>query len=301
MIIASVGPDLCITPVATRIGAVIEGVRISGEIDDGLAAAIRAALLDHKVVFFRGQHHVGDVEMEGFARRMGDPIAHPTIADTKGSKYLLNLVATSAYASSIWHTDLTFMPAYPAASLIRTVEVPETGGDTMWANCAAAYRDLPEPLRAMVDRLWAFHSSELDFDGDYSGEAWDKVERFRKLPAQPVYHTEHPVVRVHPETGERILLTGTYIKRLRGFDVHQSKQILSLLQEYITRPENCMRWRWQAGDIALWDNRATQHRVVADFGDQAREMRRATISGTVPISVDGEQSRVSEGSGYRLS
>ena len=245
------------------------------------------------MLFFRGQHHVGDVEMEGFAQRMGDPIAHPTVADTKGSKYLLNLVATSAYASSVWHTDLTFLPAYPAASLIRAVEMPRTGGDTMWANCATAYLDLPDPLRAMVDQLWAFHSSELDFDGDYSGEAWDKVERYRHLPSQPVYHTEHPIVRVHPETNERVLLTGTYIKRLRGFDVHQSRQILSLLQQYITRPENCMRWRWDVGDIALWDNRATQHRVVADFGDQPREMRRATISGTVPVSVDGEQSRCS--------
>jgi len=292
---ASQAADISVRPITARIGAVIEGVLLSGEIPDATVAAIRSALLEYKAIFFRGQHHVGDSEMEGFARLIGEPLPHPSVADSKGSEYLLNLVATSAYASSVWHTDLTFLPAYPAASLIRMVDMPEAGGDTMWANCAAAYQDLPAPLRSMADQLWALHCSYLDFDLDYFGEAWDKVEAYRDLPRDQVQYTEHPVVRVHPETGERVLLTGNYIKRLRGFDADQSRQILSLLQQFITRPENCMRWHWQAGDIALWDNRATQHRVVADFGDMHREMRRATIAGTVPVSVGGESSRVVKG------
>lgn len=291
---ASPAAKLSVRPVTARIGAVIEGVRISGDIPDETVAAIRSALLEYKVIFFRGQH-VGDDAMEGFARQFGEPLAHPTIADSKGSKYLLNLVSTSAYASSVWHTDLTYLPDYPAASLIRMVDMPGAGGDTMWANCEAAYRDLPVPLRSMADQLWALHCSHLDFDYDYFGEAWDKVAPYRNLPEQPVHYTEHPVVRVHPETGERVLLTGNYIKRLRGFDADQSRQILALLQQFITRPENCMRWRWQAGDVALWDNRASQHRVVADFGDMHREMRRATIAGSVPVGVDGECSRVVQG------
>jgi len=286
------GQTLTVRPVAGRIGGVIEGVRISGDLDDATIAAIRAALLAHKVVFFRDQHHLDDDAMEGFAGRMGDPIAHPNVADTKGSRYLLDLEVSAGYAASIWHTDMTFLPAYPAASILRAVELPETGGDTMWANCVTAYADLPEPLKALADRLWALHSNETDFDGDFAGEVWKRVKVYLSRPPTKVFNTEHPVVRVHPETGERALLTGTFVKRLIGFDTRQSQQILALLQEFISRPENCVRWQWRLGDVAMWDNRATQHRSVADFGDQPRHLRRATIHGTIARGIDGSESRV---------
>jgi taurine dioxygenase len=284
-----------VRPVAGRIGAVIEGVRIAGDLADATIAAVRAALLEYKVVFFRGQDNLDDAAMEGFAERMGEPIAHPNVADPKGSRYLLDLEVSAGYAASIWHTDMTFLPAYPAASILRAVKLPTTGGDTMWANCVTAYADLPEPLKAMADRLWALHSNDTDFDGDFAGEVWERVQVYLSRPPTKVFHTEHPVVRVHPETGERALVTGTFVKRLAGFDTRQSQQILTLLQEFITRPENCVRWQWQLGDVAMWDNRATQHRSVADFGDQPRHLRRATIHGTIPRGIDGRESRVVKG------
>jgi taurine dioxygenase len=286
------GETLVIHPVAGRIGAVIEGVHLTGDLHDAVVTAIRAALLKHKVVFFRGQHHVDDEAMEGFAERMGDPIAHPNAADPHGSKYLLNLAESAGYGASVWHTDMTFLPAYPAASILRTVALPDAGGDTMWANTSSAYAELPEPLKAMVDRLWALHSNDTDFDADFWGEARRHVEVYAGHKAARLFETEHPVVRVHPETGERALVLGKFVKRFLGFDARQSHQVLSLLQEYITRPENCVRWQWRLGDVAMWDNRATQHRSVADFGDQPRHLRRATIHGTIARGIDGCESRV---------
>ncbi len=282
---------LRISPIAARIGATIDGVELSGNLDDASVAQIRSALLKHKVVFFRGQDGVGDAEMEAFAERLGDPVVHPNVAASSGSKYLLDLEASAGFAASVWHTDLTFMPAYPMASILRAVELPEAGGDTMWANCATAYDDMPEPLKAMADRLWAVHRNDVDYATEFAGDVRERIDRYTKQALGTLFETEHPVVRVHPETGERVLLTGIFIRRLLGFTAKQSQAVLNILQEYIMRPENCVRWRWSPGDVAVWDNRSTQHRSVADFGDQPRHLRRATIHGDVPVGVDGTQSR----------
>ncbi|MGE3690730.1 MAG: TauD/TfdA dioxygenase family protein [Novosphingobium sp.] len=288
----SIATALRISPVAARIGASIEGVRLADALDAETIAAIRAALLRHKVIFFRDQGRIGDAEMEGFAEQMGDPIANPLARDPLGSKYLLNLDMAAGHAAGVWHTDMTFMPNYPAASILRPETIPEFGGDTMWANTATAYLDLPEPLRLMADALRGIHSSAVDFDMDFAGDARERVDIYASKKPLAAFETEHPVVRVHPETGERTLVLGNFLKRFAGFNGRQSQQIYALLQEYVMRPENCVRWRWSPGDVAMWDNRATQHRSVADFGDQPRHLRRATIHGDVPVGVDGRESRV---------
>lgn len=185
---------------------------------------------------------------------------------------------------------MTFMPEYPMASVLRAVELPASGGDTMWANCATAYNDMPKPLEEMADRLWAIHNNETDYQAQLGDELSKRVAAYSGKPKE-VFTTEHPIVRVHPETGERVLLCGLYIRRLLGFDGKQSQQILNLLQDLIIRPENCVRWSWRLGDIAMWDNRATQHRSVADFGDQMRRLGRATIHGSFPKDVNGTPSR----------
>ena len=294
---ARISSMVTVTPVAARIGATIAGVELSGDLDKETIAQIRAALLKHKVVFFRGQDHLSDAEMEAFAERIGDPIAHPNVADPKGSRYLLNLEESAGYAASVWHTNLTFMPAYPMASILRAVTLPATGGDTMWANCATAYDDMPEPLQAMADRLWAVHRNDVDYGAEFAGEVRERIDVYTRQALGTLFETEHPLVRVHPETGERVLLAGIFVKRLLGFTARQSQAVLALLQEYIERPENCVRWRWVPGDVAMWDNRATQHRSVADFGDQPRHLRRATIHGCVPVGVDGAASRAILGPG----
>lgn len=282
---------LDIVPVAGRIGAEIRGVALSGDLDPVTLAAIRAALVRHKVIFFRDQVELTDQRHEEFAALLGDPVAHPTVPVAEGSRYLLELDSTEGYAASSWHTDVTFVEAYPQASILRAITIPHAGGDTLWANGATAYEELPEPLKTLVDGLWAVHSNKYDYAAALGTKDAKRSEEYSKIFASTVYETEHPVVRVHPETGERSLLLGHFVKQFVGLNPADSQRLFSVLQDHITKPENTVRWRWRAGDVAIWDNRATQHRAVADFGLQRRTLRRATVAGDVPVAIDGRLSR----------
>lgn len=284
------GP-LDVVPVGGRIGAEIRGVRLSGDLDDATVAAIRAALVRHKVIFFRDQDHLDDAAQEGFAERLGKPVAHPTVPVAPGSRFLLELDSKEGYAASSWHTDVTFVPAYPAASILRAITIPEAGGDTLWANGVTAYQELPEALKTLVDNLWALHSNDYDYAAVFASND-ERLKEYREVFTSTVYETEHPVVRVHPESGERALLVGQFVKRFVGLNSADSQRLLSILQDHITKPENTVRWRWRPNDVAIWDNRSTQHRAIADFGLQRRTLRRATIAGDVPVAIDGSRSRV---------
>jgi alpha-ketoglutarate-dependent taurine dioxygenase len=288
---ADVEGPLDIVPVAGRIGAEIRGVKLSGDLDEATHHAIRAALVRHKVIFFREQHQLDDANQEAFAERFGDPIAHPTVPVVPGSKYLLELDSKEGRAASSWHTDVTFVPAYPEASILRSIVAPAAGGDTLWANTVSAYEALPESLRQLADTLWAVHTNLYDYAAVLSSADEAAIKRHREVFASTVYETEHPVVRVHPESGERSLLLGHFFKNFVGLNQADGQRLFAIFQEEITKPENTVRWRWQPGDVAIWDNRATQHRAIADFGLQHRQLRRATIAGSVPVSIDGRESR----------
>jgi taurine dioxygenase len=288
---------LDILPVTGRIGAEIRGVELSGDLDPATVQAIDAALVRHKVVFFRGQHQLDDAEHERFAALFGDPVAHPTVPVAEGSRYLLDLDSKEGYAASSWHTDVTFVDAYPKGSILRAITVPEAGGDTVWANTELAYEGLPEPLRQLANNLWAVHTNDYDYaaqfgiNKDAPTAQQDRALFQKNVFASTVYETEHPVVRVHPVSGQRNLLLGHFVKNFVGLTQKDSQQLFNVLQDQIIKPENTVRWRWQAGDVAFWDNRATQHRAVADFGLQRRTLRRATVTGDVPVSIDGRLSR----------
>jgi len=287
---------LDIQPVAGRIGAEIRGVRLSGDLDDATIRAIDDAVVRHKVVFFRDQTHLDDATHEAFAARFGDPVAHPTVPVAEGSRYLLELDSREGYAASSWHTDVTFVDAYPKGSILRAITVPQAGGDTLWANGETAYDGLQEPLRQLVNTLWAVHSNDYDYAATLGAAAIDaglaeRSKYHKSVFASTVYETEHPVVRVHPVSGQRSLLLGHFVRRFVGLNEADSARILGVLQDHITRPENTVRWRWAPGDVAFWDNRATQHRAIADFALQRRTLRRATINGDVPMGIDGRQSR----------
>jgi alpha-ketoglutarate-dependent taurine dioxygenase len=287
----STGIDLDVSAVGGRIGAEIRGLRLGGDLDDGTIAAIRAALVRHKVIFFRNQDHLDDESHEAFAGRLGRPLAHPTVPVAAGSQFLLELNSKEGEAASSWHTDITFLPAFPEASILRGIIIPPSGGDTTWANGAAAYEELPAPLKALADRLRAVHTNAYDYAASRPEASSDQIKRHQEVFASTVYETEHPVVYVHPESGERVLLLGNFVKSFVGINREDFARLFQLLQDHITKPENTVRWRWQPGDVAIWDNRATQHRAVADFGKQRRLLRRATIAGEVPIGVDGRPSR----------
>jgi taurine dioxygenase len=287
---------LDIRPVAGRIGAEIRGVVLSGDLDAATVQAIEAALVRHKVIFFRDQSHLDNAEHEAFTALFGDPVAHPTVPVAEGSKYLLELDSKEGYAASSWHTDVTFVDAFPKGSILRGINVPEAGGDTLWANGVSAYDELPEPLRQLANNLWAVHSNDFDYAAllaatSESDAEKDLVKQHKNVFASTVYETEHPVVHVHPVSGERSLLLGHFLKRFVGLNQADSQRLFSILQEHATKPENTVRWTWQPGDVAFWDNRATQHRAVADFALQRRTLRRATIHGEVPVAIDGRTSR----------
>ena len=162
-----------------------------------------------------------------------------------------------------------------------------------------AYERLRRRCKALVDRLWAVHTNLYDYvaerDEKRIGGIDVKEQAYRDEFASQVFETEHPVVRVHPETGERALLLGHFIRRIVGLNTHDSDDIFNLLQRHVTRLENTVRWNWSPGDLAIWDNRATQHYGVADYGDQKRVLHRITLAGDVPVSVDGVASTPRKG------
>ncbi|CAG2145355.1 TauD/TfdA dioxygenase family protein [Cupriavidus plantarum] len=288
----SIPIDLDVRPVSGRIGAEVRGVRLDGDLPAATFEAIRAALLRHKVLFFREQGHLDDATQEAFGSLFGPPVPHPTVPVRAGTQYLLELDSQHGGGrANSWHTDVTFDLAYPQVSVLRAVEVPAYGGDTVWANTAAAYEELPQPLRELADKLWALHTNDYDYAGSRVLPHAPDAQHYRDVFTRTVYETEHPVVRVHPETGERTLVLGHFVKRLLGYSATDSAHLISVLQSHVHRLENTVRWRWQTGDVAIWDNRATQHYAINDYGDTRRIVRRVTIAGDVPVSVDGERSR----------
>ncbi|WP_374297508.1 TauD/TfdA dioxygenase family protein [Sphingomonas sp.] len=281
---------LDIVPVGGRIGAEVRDLKLSADLPVEQLRAVRAALVRHKVLFFRGQHHLDDDAQEAFGRAFGEPFEHPTVP-SRGN-FLFELDSHHGARANNWHTDITFVPAYPFASVLRAVTIPPAGGDTVWANTVAAYNDLPEALRRLADGLRAIHTNDYDYAAARPNATEEQKAAFRAVFASTVYETEHPVVRVHPESGERTLLLGGFVKRFVGLPAQDSRVIYDRLQSYVTRLENTVRWRWAEGDVAIWDNRATQHYAIDDYGDQHRVVRRVTLRGDVPIGIDGRESRL---------
>lgn len=281
--------NLDIRPIGGRIGAEIHGVRLSGDLRPPVVRAIRAALLAHKVVFFRGQAHLDDAGQEAFGRLFGDLVPHPTVPSLKGTQ-VLDIDGDRGERASSWHTDVTFVADYPKISILRGVRVPDAGGDTLWANTAAAYAELPEPLRNLADHLRVLHSNVYDYVGNRQVTSEEQIRRYNEVFTSTRYETEHPLVHVHADSGERSLILGHFAQKIIGFGASDSAHLLAIFQEHVTRPENTVRWRWVEGDVAVWDNRATQHRAVDDFGAAPRLVRRVTVAGDPPVGVDGRPS-----------
>jgi len=281
--------DLLIRPVAGKIGAAVSGLRLAGDLNPVTVDAIRKALYRFKVLFFRGQEHLDEDGQEAFGRLFGDLVPHPTIPSVKGTQNVLDVDGTTGARASAWHTDVTFVDAYPQISILRALVVPEYGGDTVWANTAAAYQSLTPQLRDLADNLWALHSNRSDYGGYPTGKP-DALKRYHEVFTSTVYETQHPLVRVHPGTGERTLVLGHFVQKILGVSSADSAHLTALFQGHITRLENTVRWRWAVGDVAMWDNRATQHSAVDDYGDQPRTLRRVTVAGDAPISADGKRS-----------
>ncbi len=291
--VRSIDPDrLDVRPVHPRIGAEIHGLRLTGAMERATVDRIEAALLEHKVLFIRGQDHLDDAEHEQFGGLLGDVVRHPAANHPTN----INLIdgRKSWGRANHWHSDATFKPAYPRATVIRAVNVPETGGATIWANTVTAYHDLPAPLRALADSLRAVHSNMGEFMSYRMDAESEENRRFGQMFQSNAFYAEHPVVRVIPETAERALLLGGYFKHVVGVSREDSRSIHEMLQRHVTRPENCIVWNWRPGDVAIWENRTTQHYATDNYGDFPRMMHSVQLNGDVPIGIDGQPSRTLE-------
>jgi alpha-ketoglutarate-dependent sulfate ester dioxygenase len=277
---------------AGNIGAEITGVDTGAELSDDTVAQIRNALLEHKVVFLRDQS-LNYRRQVAFAERLGPlTLGHPTLASPPDQPLLEEIDSSKGTRANHWHTDVTFVDRPPAFTLLHGVVIPPVGGDTLWANTVTAYQSLPAELRDLADRLRIVHTNDYDYAAVYGrGERVDPaVTAQRQEFVSTVYETEHPAVRVHPETEERSLVLGGFARTVFGYSPQASRDLIRILQEYVTRPEQTVRWQWRVDDLAIWDNRATQHYAIFDYGSAHRRGERVTVAGPVPVGVDGRPS-----------
>jgi alpha-ketoglutarate-dependent taurine dioxygenase len=278
MVIVVIATELDIRPISPTIGAEIHGLDLSRPLGDVVVAQIRAALSHHLVLFFLDQDLSPEVQTD-FARQFGEVTpAHPVIASLEGHPEVLPIDGREDRASW-WHTDITFLSTPPLGSILHMREAPEVGGDTMWMSLQAAYDALSDPIRRFCDSLIAWHhdpwfAADVEANGGYE---WDGKRYDKLLP------TSHPVVRTHPETGRNGLFVNSQFTRfIEGFSPLESTALLDLLYRHCMRPEFGCRFRWKAGAVAFWDNRATMHYALDDYGDALRIAHRVTLRGPHP-------------------
>jgi alpha-ketoglutarate-dependent sulfate ester dioxygenase len=310
--------SVTVQPVAGRIGAEISGLDISKPLDPQIVAVIRKALDTWKVVFFRGQQldHASQI---AFGRLFGEltyahphddtpPQDHPEIytVDARrfeqrlGPEASKELQAARKYSyTSGWHSDVTPAINPPAGSILRADVIPSYGGDTTFTNLVAAYEGLSEPVRGFVDTLRAEHRYGANWSGlprSPSGYS-ERIE-------QNALVTHHPVVRVHPATGERALFVNpVFVNHVLDVSPIESRWILGYLFDELTRPEYTVRFRWEPGSVAFWDNRVTAHLGPQDLGhlEVERVLHRVTLIGEIPVGPDGRESELIEGVPFESS
>ncbi|MBO0847113.1 MAG: TauD/TfdA family dioxygenase [Nocardioides sp.] len=267
-------------------GAEVLGVDLRDLTDDQILA-IRSALVEHKVLFFGGQD-LTDAAQVDLGRRLGELTAGHPVAHSPAVQHpeIYNIDSTDPEFSfsDVWHTDVTFMDKPPLGSILRAVQLPTSGGDTSWVDTQLAYDSLSAPVRQLVDQLTAVHDGNREW-GAYlrrrqgQGNIWDGKQVTELAPV------EHPVVRVHPESGRPGLFVNPgFTSHIVGVSDAESRAILDLLYAHLTKPEHTIRHRWQLGDVGIWDNRSTSHYANRDY-HEPRVMRRITLAGDRPIGV----------------
>ncbi|KAB0656587.1 TauD/TfdA dioxygenase family protein [Burkholderia diffusa] len=280
-----------VEPLTCAIGAELLDVSLADAVhDDGLFAEIRAQLLRHRVLFLRDQD-ITRAEHVAFARRFGELEDHPVAGSDPEHPGLVRIYKSPDQPNdryeNAWHSDASWRVAPPLGCVLRCVEGPPVGGDTMWANMVLAYERLPEYVKQQIDDLRARHSIEASF-----GAAMPIDKRLALKAQYP--DAEHPVVRTHPETGEKVLYVNAFTTHFTNFHTPARVRVGQdanpgaghLLQYLISQayiPEYQVRWRWKKNSVAIWDNRSTQHYAVMDYPPCVRRMERAGIVGDVPF------------------
>jgi taurine dioxygenase len=281
-----------VTPVSGVCGAIVDDVDLAADLDDDAVAELRQAILDHLVVFVPGQDLTPERQV-AFSRRLGPYSPVPYIEPVAEHPEVIAVVREASETQgftfgSLWHSDFSFLPEPPFASILHALEVPPYGGDTLWANQYLAHDTLSVGMQEMLAGVSAVHSAVNAYS--------PRMQQVHDMFGGMTVHTDetaervqtHPVVRVHPETGRRALyVNAQYTVGLVGFAPHEAKPILDLLFAQATRPDLTVRWKWTAGDVAIWDNRCLQHMVMADSTGHLRKMHRTTAGDPEPRMSGG--------------
>jgi taurine dioxygenase len=268
---------LTLEPLSPRIGAILGGVRMTGEVPDRQITEIRRALLDRKVVFFRDQDVSVD-EHIAFSRRFGELEIHPFAPSMEGHPEVLVIHhdERSKTGQNGWHSDVTWRQEPSLGSILRARIVPPVGGDTLFADMVSAYENLPDETKEEIDGLYAIHSFSRVFGRNLSEEM--QAEMRAKYP-----DARHPVVRTHPETGERALyVNAAFVSHIDGMDEREGSRLLQRLYAQASTPEYQCRFRWTVDSVAFWDNRSVQHYAAFDYIPATRRVERVTIVGDRP-------------------
>ncbi|WP_434561218.1 taurine dioxygenase [Pseudomonas sp. R1-6] len=273
-----------ITPLSIALGAQINGIDISQPLSPQDRDFVEQALLEHQVLFFRDQP-IEPPQQARFAAYFGDLHIHPIYPNIpeQPEVLVLDTAVTDVRDNAVWHTDVTFLPTPALGAVLSAKLLPAFGGDTLWASGIAAYEALSAPLKSLLEGLTATHDFTRSFPLERFGNSPEDLVRWeearRKNPS-----LSHPVIRTHPVSGRRSLFVNEgFTTRINELSETESEAILKLLFAHATRPEFTVRWRWQANDVAFWDNRVTQHFAVDDYRPARRVMHRATVLGDVPF------------------
>ena len=273
-----------IHPIAGALGAELSGVDLA-KVDDATMAAIRQAWLEHLVIFFRDQD-LSPAQFLAFARRLGDPIEYPFVKGLDEHPEIipvLKLTHETVNFGGIWHSDTAYLEQPPMASMLIAREVPPAGGDTEFANMYLAYETLSDGMKRLLEGLVAVNSSAA---ADVSRTREDRIKDSARADARKQYVANHPVVRVHPETGRRALYVNVaHTVGFEGMTPEESAPLLQYLFRHQVRPDFTCRFRWRPGSIALWDNRCAQHNAINDYQGHRRLMHRITLAGDKPKPI----------------
>ncbi len=271
-----------ITPIAGALGAAISGVDLS-RLTDSLAADVRQVFLKYKVIFLRDQH-LTPQQFLNFAKAMGEPIEYPFVKGLDGFPHIIEvkkLEHEKVNFGGIWHSDTTYLDEPPMGSMLLSREVPPYGGDTMFANQVQAYEALSPTMKKMLDGLVGISSSAK---ADVSKTREDRIKTDGNDAAPKSYLAEHPVVRTHPETGEKALYVNVaHTAGIKGLSNEESAPLLQFLFQHQVKPEFTCRFAWEPNTLAFWDNRSVQHNPVNDYHGFRRVMHRITLRGDKPV------------------
>jgi len=270
-------------PLTPALGAIVEGVDLARPLSDREKSDIREALDKYLVLFFEDQQ-LTPVQQRDFAACLGDLYVHPFYPGHADAREIMVLThdQTNRANSERWHNDATYLEAPPQASVLYAEEIPDLGGDTLWSNMYLAFEALSRPLRELVSRLTAVHS----FAKNFTPERFQVMGMGDRVDAQYAEHlpVSHPVARTNPATERKALFVNQdFTTHIEGLSHRESDTLLHFLFEHMSQPQFQLRWRWQQGSVALWDNRWTQHCAVADYYPNRRVVRRATIVGERPV------------------